>query len=49
VFTDVFEWLQGLVGLYPILGAAIVVCALIGLFVATGARLPTRAHSLRPH
>jgi hypothetical protein len=49
VFTDVFEWLQGLVGVYPIAGATVIVCALVVLFVATGARLPHRPHPLRPH
>ena len=49
MFTDVFEWLQGLVGLYPILGMTIIVSALIVLFVATGARLPQRPHSVRSH
>ena len=50
MFTDVYEWLQGLVGVYPVLGVVIIVSALIIVFAATGVRPVGRApsHSLRP-
>ena len=46
---DVYEWLQGLAGIYPVLGATIIVSALLVLIAATGVRPAGRApsHSLR--
>ena len=49
MFTDVFEWLQGLSAVYPFIGLTVIVVALFVLFAATGARpVGRQTHSLGP-
>lgn len=48
MFTDAFEWLQGLTGIYPIAGLAIIAGALFLLFAANGIGPLGQPRSHRP-